>query len=39
MAPGCKYAHLWRNQTGLEVFNPRYFGYDIDYVPVERRLA
>ena len=29
---------LWRRPEGLQVFSPRYFGYDIDYVPVEDRL-
>ena len=29
---------LWRRPAGLEVFAPRYFGYDVDYVPVEERL-
>ncbi|WP_299194891.1 DUF917 domain-containing protein [uncultured Erythrobacter sp.] len=26
---------LWRSDAGLAVFSPRYFGYDIDYVPIE----
>lgn len=30
---------LWRTPAGLEVFSPRYFGYDIDYVPIEDRIA
>ena len=30
---------LWRSQAGLAVFSPSYFGYDIDYVPIEERLA
>lgn len=30
---------LWRTPAGLEVFSPRYFGYDVDYLPVEDRLA
>ncbi len=25
----------WRNQQALELVGPRYFGYDIDYVPLE----
>jgi DUF917 family protein len=25
----------WRTDAGLELVGPRYFGYDIDYVPVE----
>lgn len=31
-------APLWRRPEGLQVFQPRYFGYDIDYIPVEERL-
>lgn len=30
---------IWRRPAGLAVFEPRYFGYDIDYVPIEDRLA
>nr|WP_298925017.1 DUF917 domain-containing protein [uncultured Erythrobacter sp.] len=30
---------LWRTEAGLAVFSPSYFGYDIDYVPIEDRLA
>ncbi|MFU7529030.1 DUF917 domain-containing protein [Qipengyuania sp. ASV99] len=26
---------LWRSKAGLAVFSPRYFGYDLDYVPIE----
>lgn len=29
----------WRSEAGLELVGPRYFGYDIDYVPVEERAA
>jgi len=29
----------WRTEAGLELVGPRYFGYDIDYVPVEERLG
>lgn len=29
----------WRTPAGLELVGPRYFGYQIDYVPVEERLA
>ena len=29
---------LWRRPQGLQVFQPRYFGYDVDYIPVEKRL-
>lgn len=27
----------WRSSAGLEVVGPRYFGYDVDYLPIERR--
>lgn len=27
----------WRTPAGLEIVGPRYFGYDVDYVPVEER--
>ena len=26
----------WRTNEGLKVFGPRHFGYDIEYVPIER---
>ena len=29
----------WRTEAGLELAGPRYFGYDIDYVPVEERFG
>jgi DUF917 family protein len=29
----------WRSAEGLEVVGPRYFGYDIDFVPIEQRRA
>lgn len=29
----------WRTPKGIQVVGPRYFGYDIDYVPVEQRFA
>ena len=29
----------WRTQAGLELVGPRYFGYDIDYEPIEERAA
>ncbi len=28
----------WRTPEALEVVGPRYFGYDIDYVPIEERV-
>lgn len=27
---------MWRTARGLEVFGPRYFGFDFDYVPLEQ---
>ena len=30
---------VWRSTAGLAVFSPRYFGYDLDYIPIEARLA
>jgi DUF917 family protein len=29
----------WRSEAGLELVGPRYFGYDIDYTPVEELAA
>jgi uncharacterized protein len=29
----------WRTEAGLELVGPRYFGYDVDYVPIEQRVA
>jgi uncharacterized protein len=29
----------WRTDAGLELVGPRYFGYDIEYVPIEERAA
>jgi DUF917 family protein len=28
----------WRSPKGIETVGPRYFGYDLDYMPVEMRL-
>lgn len=36
-ALGFRAPALWRRPEGLAVFAPRYFGYDIDYVPIEQR--
>lgn len=30
---------IWRTPRGLELAGPRYFGWDIDYVPIEERVA
>lgn len=29
----------WRLPKGLEIVGPRYFGYDLDYLPIEQRLG
>ena len=29
----------WRTAEGLALVGPRYFGYEIDYVPIEERLS
>ncbi len=29
----------WREPAGLELVGPRYFGYDVDFVPIEQRHA
>lgn len=30
---------LWRSDFGIETVGPRYFGYDLDYVPLEELVA
>lgn len=32
---GLECYYLWRTPKGLDLVAPRYFGYDVDYVPVE----
>lgn len=32
---GMPAAHQWRTPKGIETVGPRYFGYDLDYVPLE----
>ena len=29
----------WREPDALKLAHPRYFGYDVDYVPVEERFG
>lgn len=29
----------WRTERGLEVFGPKHFGYDIEYVPIEEKFS
>ena len=28
----------FRSQEGLDVFGPRHFGFDLDYVPIEDKI-
>jgi DUF917 family protein len=32
---GVRADDLWRSQRGLEIFNPRHFGFDLEYEPIE----
>ena len=36
---GMPCAPVWRTPEGLKVVGPRYFGYDVDYVPIEQRMT
>ncbi len=29
----------WRSKAGLDLVGPRYFGYDVEYVPIEERMG
>jgi len=29
----------WRTPAGIALAGPRHFGYEVDYVPIERRLG
>ncbi|MBS7631774.1 DUF917 domain-containing protein [Candidatus Bathyarchaeota archaeon] len=33
---GIKAADLWLTPRGLEIFNPKHFGFDIEYHPIEK---
>ena len=35
---GLKAIDLWRTPKWIEVFGPQHFGFDIEYVPVEKRI-
>lgn len=35
---GLKCDDQWRTDKGIETVGPRYFGYDMDYIPIEERL-
>ena len=36
---GFRAPKLWRTPKGLDLFGPRHFGYEYDYVPIERLQA
>lgn len=36
---GFKADKLWRTEKGAELFGPRHFGYDIDYVSLEKTVS
>jgi len=33
---GYNTSNMWRTPKGIEVFGPKHFGYDFDYVPIEQ---
>jgi len=35
---GMKCADLWRTERGLRIYNPKHFGFDIPYIPVEEKI-
>lgn len=35
---GLKCNEMWRTDKGIETVGPRYFNYDIDYIPIEERI-
>jgi DUF917 family protein len=36
---GIKGPEIFRSERGLRGAGPRYFGFDIDYVPIEERMV
>ncbi|HHH82371.1 MAG TPA: DUF917 family protein, partial [Chloroflexi bacterium] len=36
---GIKGLEAFRSERGLAAAGPRYFGFDIDYVPIEKLMA
>jgi len=38
-ALGFKADRLWRTDKGINLFGPKHFGYDVDYVPVEKAVS
>jgi len=39
VAIGMKGVEGFRTEQGLKLASPRYFGFDIDYVPIEEMMA
>jgi hypothetical protein len=33
-----KACDFWRTERGLKIYNPKHFGFDIEYVPIEKKL-
>jgi DUF917 family protein len=38
-AIGIKAVDVFRSEKGIGILGPRYFGFDIDYIPIEKRLG
>jgi hypothetical protein len=36
---GLPAAEIWRCEKGIEIFGPKHFDFDIEYVPLEKRLT
>jgi DUF917 family protein len=36
---GAKGPEIFRSERGLSGAGPRYYGFDIDYLPIEERMA
>ncbi len=34
---GFKAPDMWRTKKGLSILNPRFFGFDVDYIPIEEK--
>ncbi|MHA1938035.1 MAG: DUF917 domain-containing protein [Candidatus Thorarchaeota archaeon] len=32
---GVKAVDCWRTERGIQIYNPKHFGFDLDYVPIE----
>lgn len=33
-----KAADCWRTKRGLKIYNPKHFGFDVEYIPIEKKL-